>query len=75
MTPLPANSSARELRWRSRYAKDFRTTIRRNGKSQRTRQRSDFVQSTFDALPTIFAGIAGGSITSLAEIDQRLASL
>lgn len=38
-------------------------------------QIADFVQSTFDALPGIFADIASGKITTPAQIDQRFAAL
>lgn len=34
---------------------------------------ADFIQSTFDALPPIFAGIADGTITTTAEIDAAFA--
>jgi hypothetical protein len=36
---------------------------------------ADFVQSTFDALPAIFAGIQSGAITSQAQIDAALAAI
>ena len=34
---------------------------------------ADFVQATFDALPSIFAGIADGTITTTAQIDAAFA--
>ena len=38
-------------------------------------QIADFVQATFDALQSVFAAIATGSITTTAQIDQVFAAI